>query len=194
MHPRVTWVARPRWCVSDRARSSRSSLMTSRRQASSPSQAHRHEVDAHSLSPPWRSAGIRTQRCVRHLADVTNEQAWRVLRLVHSPVERLQHALWPLVGRQPPPGGGRQWDEPVFSNWPVTPSALRRRANFSAESDEHVDDRLGHGKRYGPSSPRSRQGIVRCVQRMDERHADLACGPQEDGRSSLTAAGSPRTP
>ena len=126
-------------------------------------QAHRREIDAaFADAPAWRTAGTRTHEIeVRRPADITTEQAWpEYFDWFVRQLSAFQHALWPLVGRLPPSGGTRQWDEGSFFSElaAYTPSALapaRELLRWSQANMSMVE--WGHGKRYGSFVPRARR-------------------------------------
>jgi hypothetical protein len=126
-------------------------------------QAHRHEIDAaFSDAPAWRTAGIRTHEIeVRRPADITDTQAWpEYFDWFLRQLSAFQQALWPFVGRQPPAGSKRQWDEESFfaelaASTPTAVAPARELLRWSQANMSVVE--WGHGKRYGSFVPRARR-------------------------------------
>lgn len=125
--------------------------------------AHRADIDsAFSGVPQWRTAGVRTHEIeVRTEADLTSRCDWsRYFAWFVEQLEAFQTALWPLVGRVPPAGDNRPWDEESFfaELGLHTPSAVAPARELLRWSQVNMSlVQWGRGKRFGSFVPTVRR-------------------------------------
>jgi hypothetical protein len=125
--------------------------------------SHHREVDAaFSEVAQWRTAGIRTHEIeVRRHADIADKQEWpQHFDWFVRQLAAFQHALWPLVGRLPPTGTSRQWNEHSFfaeleAHTPPAVIPAREVLRWSQANMPLID--WGCGKRFGSFVPKARR-------------------------------------
>ncbi len=80
-------------------------------------QAHRDEFDAFfHIAPHWRKGGDSSHIIeIRHAGDILNPGTWpEQFNWLQAQLDHFYNALWPIVGRECPPAGKRNWDEGSF--------------------------------------------------------------------------------
>jgi len=124
--------------------------------------AHRHEVGSVFDTPPeWRAGRasgdgsnvIEVRKAVRSY----DRQEWpEHFRWLQRELETFHLALWPLVGRVPPKGDTRQWDEGLFMRelgvWnPVTVSPAKAILESALARGAVIN--WGRGRQCGSFAP-----------------------------------------
>lgn len=120
---------------------------------------HRDRVDREFVTPPrWRRGGGRSHVIEqRRRADVRDRDAWpEHMTWLREQLQDFQRALWPLVGRVPPLGERRRWDEDLFFGelgaWnPDCLAPARAVLDWAHERGEEVQ--WGSGGQCGSFTP-----------------------------------------
>jgi len=130
-------------------------------------QAHRPAIDAALEAPlAWRrgDGGSHVIESMRP-ADISDRAAWsEQMTWLTRRLEAFQHALWPFVGRVPPAGERRLWDEALFfrelSAW--NPASLRPATELLRWAQQRGHGiQWGRGGQSGSFTPTvSRQGVA----------------------------------
>ncbi len=130
-------------------------------------QTHQPKIDAAFEAPlAWRpgGGGSHVVEAMRP-ADIGDRAAWpEQMGWLIRQLEAFQRSLWPLVGRVPPAGERRLWDEPLFlhelSTW--NPDGLGPATAILRWAQRRGDPpQWGRGGQSGSFTPTvSRQGIA----------------------------------
>jgi len=121
---------------------------------------------AFEAAPSWRpgDGGSHVIEVMRS-ADIADRAAWPVqMRWLTRQLETFQGALWPLVGRVPPRGERRLWDEALFfrelSAW--NPASVLPATSLLRWAQRRGDGiQWGRGGQSGSFTPTvSRQGVA----------------------------------
>jgi len=121
--------------------------------------AHRKEVDTvFDVAPEWRAGGDGSAVIeVRRAVQSCEPQVWpEHFRWLQRQLETFNLALWPLLGRVPPKGDTRQWDEGSFMHevraWnPASAGPARAILDWSLAHNAVVS--WGRGRRCGSLTP-----------------------------------------
>lgn len=128
---------------------------------------HKARIDsAFDASPVWRRGDGNSHVIeVRGRAHISARASWSShMSWLREQLESFQAALWPIVGRVPPPGTRRRWDESLFfadlSRW--NPACLHpARAILESALDREETISWGTGGRVGSFAPSTaRQGVA----------------------------------
>lgn len=123
-------------------------------------QSRRAEVDdAFVEAPTWRPGGGSSHviEVRRRDADIRERSAWpEYMAWLQSRLETFQGTLWPLVGRVPPMGERKQWDEELFfaelRRWnPACLAPARLLLRWASDRGEEVQ--WGKGGQSGSFTP-----------------------------------------
>lgn len=130
-------------------------------------ESRRPQVDTALETPPTWRRGEGSSHVIEilHSADISARAAWpEHMTWLRSQLEGFQSALWPFVGRVPPAGGRRPWDERRFfdklAKW--NPSGTGPAATI-LESARQQGDAIhwGSGGQIGSFAPSvPRQGVA----------------------------------
>ena len=120
--------------------------------------AHRDRIDGAFEAPPaWRNGGRSHVIEQRRAADVLDSGSWpEAMSWLRRQLQDFQRALWPLVGRVPPAGARRRWDEGRFfrelTMW--NPGCLvPAQTLLTWASDRGEDVQWGSGGQCGSFAP-----------------------------------------